>query len=459
MVRLAKKYCIVLSSFLLTATMAPSQNHRMTIEIERTSLDSAINIVSTKFNTSFSYNSRLTSQIITPRLSLENASLTKVLDVLLKPHQLNYDLKKNTVLIYRKEKLARTSDRSRISGTVVDRQTKEPIPGVSVFIASTSFGASSNFDGHFEFKVSQIYPFEIVFSHVNYEPIVISIQNKEQIKKEFFIKMKENVTQLEEVVIESSNKEWKQYLKLFKQEFIGTTPNGAACKILNPWVLNFDYDGYNNIFRASSEDLLIVENKSLGYKVSHLIVLFEINQGKTRYITKPKFEKLSERNRMVERKWVKKRKSTYQGSLDHFIDALSSSRKTLKKEGFEISKVNSLEKDRIRIPFEKNKILFDQDTVSTLRFSGYVEVRYKELEEKSYLHYIDKSKKGAQKSNYEMEMTSANQQTTILEILDPSGSVIIRDGVLVNPINLVQYGYWSWKRTADILPLDYELND
>ena len=37
----------------------------------------------------------------------------------------------------------------KIAGNVVDKETKEPLPGVNVFIAGTSFGSATNMNGEF----------------------------------------------------------------------------------------------------------------------------------------------------------------------------------------------------------------------------------------------------------------------------------------------------------------------
>ena len=58
-----------------------------------------------------------------------------------------------------------------ISGTVTDKITKEPIPGVGITVKGTTSGTATDINGKYNFSTSQKAPFILVISYVGYAPI------------------------------------------------------------------------------------------------------------------------------------------------------------------------------------------------------------------------------------------------------------------------------------------------
>jgi outer membrane receptor protein involved in Fe transport len=58
-----------------------------------------------------------------------------------------------------------------VSGTVTDRLTKEPIPGVSVTIKGKTVGSSTDSKGQFSFSTSEKPPFTLLVSYIGYAPL------------------------------------------------------------------------------------------------------------------------------------------------------------------------------------------------------------------------------------------------------------------------------------------------
>ncbi|MEQ8927096.1 MAG: carboxypeptidase-like regulatory domain-containing protein [Fulvivirga sp.] len=432
-----------------------AQNESNIRTLENVTLTAAIKEISKSYQVDFSYNPKILPQTNISSIQIGGKPIEVVLNQLLNPRQLKFKIENNTVLIYASEVKTAKSYRF-IKGTVVDKNTKEPIPGVNVFISNTFNGASTDINGKFAFQALVEDNFELVASHVSYHPYLIYLKSISNLNK-IEIELKENVSELNEVVVTFSNKEWEEQLKIFTKEFIGTTRNAAKCKILNPEVINFDFDEETNSLTASANELIVVENESLGYQVSHLLVLFEYKNDQVKYVTKPKYDYLEHKNRIQERRWERKRDEAYKGSLDHFIHSLANNK--LKEDGFEISLVNTLEPDRLRLPLRKRKLIVDYDSIKILEFDNYLEVRYKEWEESSYRNHIDREFRHIVKSSYQRENAITRPQTSILEINSRLGYVVIKDNKVLDPTSLIQHGYWGWKRSADILPLNYEPND
>ncbi|MBD3169051.1 MAG: TonB-dependent receptor [candidate division Zixibacteria bacterium] len=69
---------------------------------------------------------------------------------------------------------ALASTTGQITGTVTDRQTGEPLPGVTVLIKGTSIGAATDFDGFY--RIQNVAPgtYELAISLVGYAPTTVS---------------------------------------------------------------------------------------------------------------------------------------------------------------------------------------------------------------------------------------------------------------------------------------------
>ncbi|MCJ8164080.1 TonB-dependent receptor [Pontibacter sp. E15-1] len=64
-----------------------------------------------------------------------------------------------------------------ISGQVIDQNTKEPLPGVSVYIKGTGTGTASEVSGEFSVRTKLAFPFTVVFSSIGFQPQEIVVQH------------------------------------------------------------------------------------------------------------------------------------------------------------------------------------------------------------------------------------------------------------------------------------------
>src|SRR4051812_42678208 len=56
-----------------------------------------------------------------------------------------------------------------VSGKVVDQNTKEPLPGVSILIKGTVAGTSTNNKGEFSIRTRLRFPFTVVFNYIGFQ--------------------------------------------------------------------------------------------------------------------------------------------------------------------------------------------------------------------------------------------------------------------------------------------------
>jgi TonB-dependent starch-binding outer membrane protein SusC len=86
---------------------------------------------------------------------------------------------------------------SSVSGTVVDKKSNQPLPGVNVVVQGAKKGVATDFNGNF--KIPSLNKGDkIVFSFVGYDTQVVSFDNQKTIN----VSLKENENELKEVVVQ-----------------------------------------------------------------------------------------------------------------------------------------------------------------------------------------------------------------------------------------------------------------
>jgi hypothetical protein len=82
-----------------------------------------------------------------------------------------------------------------VNGTVISASDEMPIPGVSILVAGTSTGTTTDFDGNYELKTTS--DAVLTFSYVGFAMQEIVVDGRTQIN----VKMVTNTSELDEVVV------------------------------------------------------------------------------------------------------------------------------------------------------------------------------------------------------------------------------------------------------------------
>ncbi len=430
---------------------------KISYQAENEHIATILDNITSNHQIEFSYNSKIIKPYFNSTLDAINKPLYQVLSDLLDNYSLNYKDVNGIIVIFEskddyEERYESPHKNINIFGYVTNEVTGNPISNVNVFISNTTIGTTTDEQGFYQLSVNLKGFQELILSHVSYSLVVRKLDMRSIESNEFSFVMKEIINELNEVVISYSQKKWKKYLKIFEKEFIGETPNASKCKLINPWVLDFNYDPKTDMLKASSQELLVVENKSLGYNISNLLILFEFQNGTVKYLSKSKFEEISSENRVQERKWKKKRKDVFLGSYHHFIKALTEHK--LKKNGFDISLINSLTNYSTKTPIKSTDIIRIVNFHHKIKFTNFLEVIYKDPVESSYITFTHRNDPQLRYQNF---LNTYKKQNSILEIVGQEESVIIESGLIKTPFSIKKYGYWSWKRMADQLPSNFKL--
>jgi hypothetical protein len=375
-----------------------------------------------------------------------------------------------------------------ISGQITD-ETGQPLPGAGVSIGDFRLGTVADSTGHYQLKVGPG-NYNLIFQMLSYMTATANVvaDNKPII---FNIKLKESITRLSEVVIkpERRNKKWEES---FRESFIGITPNAKACKILNPEVLRFEYNAEKKILTANTNDLLIVENNALGYRIKYLLKYFQKDEetGLVFFYGLPTFEELKGTSKQMQQ-YAEKRAEAYMGSPEHFFSALY--KNTLEPDGFMVKnlvkkknpkflpeknideniarlsekmegpkgyilndvlvilKNKRREMDSIEVlspgEFHINELIRQKsENLKTIRFDGALYVVYTPDQERSaYRATGFRIERPEEYSDYQVSVINqANRELSFYA-----------DGRIFDPASVIMEGYMAYERIADMVPRDY----
>ena len=243
------------------------------------------------------------------------------------------------LLIFTSVLIAQEQEKITLTGRVLNDLSDEPLSNVNVFIANSMLGAATDNDGRFKIIGVPLGTHELVVSTVGFEVKNITLRVVSSKDQELKIQLAPKILEVPAINVVSTKKDnWKKHFKKFKKFFLGTSRNASKCKIINPEILDFKYDSESNSFTAQANDILHIENKSLGYRLFYLLESFELKDEVVVYLAKTKFEELIPKNEKEQNKWKKNRRKTYYGSLRHFLATLTSKQVRsplyMEKEGF-----------------------------------------------------------------------------------------------------------------------------
>jgi hypothetical protein len=331
-----------------------------------------------------------------------------------------------------------------VSGKIVDSASKEPLTGASVYCQNTTIGTTTNKQGEFSLSLKPG-GYELIISFTGYQTKEIrivhtdaSIPDVEMIKEE---------KSLGEVVIKSSNEVkdgWEKYGSFFVENFIGTTPNAANCKLLNPDVLKFYFLKRSNKLRVLATDPLQIENRALGYNMRYQLdsFIYYYNTDISLYRGYCLFSQM-EGNDSLKRVWSINRNRTYDGSKLQFMRSYYDS--TLVQDGFMISMLD--ENDAAK--FDKITDMYDTLYYSGLDSTGEIEISYPR---KISVTYTKRKPDQEYLKKFKLPK-NISAQISYIEFRD--GIAIKENGYFYDQRDWINQGYWGWKNLADQLPYDF----
>lgn len=165
----------------------------VTIKSETISVKEALNLIKKQTGTNIMYEDA-TLNNVPLKLKLEKVSLEQALSVICSQAGMRYELVENNYVLILP--IDRTSKRKTITGMIRDEQG-EPVIGASVVVKGTTFGTIADMDGQFMLSYPEKAGDKLMFSFVGMNTLEENIGDK----RVFNVKLRSNVTGLDEVVV------------------------------------------------------------------------------------------------------------------------------------------------------------------------------------------------------------------------------------------------------------------
>ena len=312
---------------------------------------------------------------------------------------------------------------STITGRVLSSQSYAPLENANVFIAQTFCGTSTDTGGRFILNPDFLGSFDLVVSRVGYEHKHVRLQLAGGDTIRLDIRLDPRVIAGDTIqVVSMRPEEWERRLDDFLPVFIGPAVSPEGCTLVNPWVVDFRMSGDTLI--ASSDSMLMIENRAFGYHIRTFIGEFrwDLRHNAGIWSTYPSFSFLSDSSGKKKGLWEKNRRDQYLGSLRHFLR--SCIRHRLAEEGF---------------------------IVKTLRWAGWSIID----EDMIGLGRIPGTGLFAWRYPYRVSAEyHASGRNGILRLV-ADYALVDYTGFLVTPFAMEVGGRWGDERVGSMLPLEY----
>ncbi len=174
-----------------------------------------------------------------------------------------------------------TSYSQSFKGTVFDKSTGNPLGFADIYINGTEVGTHADKNGHFEMTILKYKKMPVTISYIGYKSVDIANYSSNQLYKIYLVP---KINEINEVTIKGKSKYRKERLKIFKTEFLGSTPNAMQCDIINENDIYFKYSKKDNILSAFTSKPLYIHNKALGYYITYYLVKFEYCSNLIHYL-------------------------------------------------------------------------------------------------------------------------------------------------------------------------------
>lgn len=394
----------------------------------------------------FLYNPKILQKAKPVDVEAIKTPLRTVLDNCFANQPLTYTIDQRTIIV--KEKQAARGGYSMISGRVTNND-KKPVANASVFLNNGTIGGQTDTTGYFRLDNVKQGKYDLVVSIVGFEtyhqPINITGENISLLDIELIPK----VIGLQEVIIKPHNdKSHAINLYNFKRQFLGGTYLADHCDIVNPEVLDFDYDDTKHTLRASSDNqFLIIANNALGYRMRYLLEDFIYNKSVVKYNGSVFFEPMHG-SPSQENRWSKKREEVYAASEMHFMRALHNGK--VEDQGFKVLPYleDTVKHQKVlsHTPMPCTALLHPTDQDGLYAFGTKYKALFVEYSPKRRFHENDVMSRMLDRTNFESSVISFSSPYLYFD----------ENGWVVNPNDVSLLGAWENCRVAGMLPADYE---
>ena len=246
-----------------------------------------------------------------------------------------------------------------VTGRITDAIDGTPIRDVQIFVANTTIGTTSGESGNYSITVPGNGSFEIVASHVGYQPVFHKIDAPKPFHQINFVL---ELHEISEVTITAHSNHSQKDVDLFWRKLLGEKPSKNGMEVLNPEKVYYFLNS-ENVLKVSCKEPIEILNHQMGYHIRFVLVSFkhDYRNNETSLSGIPYFEELTPQNNRQKYRWEKKRQEEYSVSLTRFIRALY--RDKIREEGFHLASIDSLKKGKESTILPKDILQVDHERV------------------------------------------------------------------------------------------------
>lgn len=340
--------------------------------------------------------------------------------------------------------MAQVGQMAAVRGRILDDSTHLPVANANVFIANSMLGTSSDSAGQYQIKNIPSGFHEIVASCVGYTMAVARMHLNASSDTTVDLRLVPNIVMMGVVEVTAPDPvEWKKNLETFRQSLLGSTPETEECSLINPQVLSFSVDAMGR-FVAQADSSLVIDNRALGYRLYLSLGAFKLVSRELSTAWKARYQEMKPADPDQKSAWERNRLAAYNGSLRHFLVALT--QKRVEREGFIMFKSAS----RRVLPMEKVLELNESDIAKqsghdewVLQFDEFLVVTYDRTQVE-----VSPGRRG---------FVSTRPKTTFLS-LDRDHVRIDSRGQILDQFALRVAGDWAKEGLARELPLEFRPN-
>lgn len=190
----------LISTFSLQAGNT-SQHGRLTLKMQNATIDELIKSVRAETEYKFLYRIEEVQKYGKRDIDIKDATIEEFLQKILANTQLSYEIQNGVIIIRPQQKVRKDYKPRVIKGKVMDDKGL-PLPGVSVIIKGTTLGIATGINGEFKLEIPKLDSTILVFSFIGMQTVEHRLkEDRKDDNKDLIIRMKEDVTEVDEVVI------------------------------------------------------------------------------------------------------------------------------------------------------------------------------------------------------------------------------------------------------------------
>ncbi|MDB5133355.1 MAG: carboxypeptidase regulatory-like protein [Mucilaginibacter sp.] len=457
--RFARAILLIAGFLILLCNTGNGQSiitEKVTLGLRNESMETAIKRIEQQSIFRFFYRNEDVRPLVHLNLTTATRTITQTLDALLQNSFLSFRQIDQHILLERRDQ----QGSYEIRGRVLDSADKKAVANASVFLSNATIGCKTADDGTFVLHNVRPGKYDLVVSIIGFgtynRNVIVTNNNVDSPDIILFPK----TIALNEVKVKfKTDPDRGKYYGWFKDEFLGTSDLARECKILNPEVLDLNYDEAKNRLTASSYDFLEIENRALGYKIKYHLTDFSfqtasVDEKNIFYKGDVLFEKLTGTPR-EENRWKRNRQKVYENSPMHFLRSAVNNR--LEEDGFRVQPLVTYTNPEHPSGSPVKKLLplplYKKDIIQTTNQAGQFALAYNA--DGLYVRY-SKTHHFHTGDDFKDLNTSGNTENTLVKFNLPR-VFFYANGVIANPYSILFYGAWGKNRVAELLPVDYEL--